>query len=279
MMQKVSRRKFIRYAAGIGAGLLITRLGLSTISMLKGGEWNTLVKSAKASSTTGGSSSGPKYAYVVDVGTCIGCRKCVEACKIENGTPQGIFWMELIYPTNADYKYLPRPCMHCNNPPCAKVCPVTARYKRDDGLVLTDFGRCIGCRYCEVACPYGVNHFNWSNPKGTQGELGSTTGILKDYRDRDGRETAGGGHSIGVMEKCTWCVQRIDKGKLLPACVEICPVHALHFGDLNDPNSDVSKFVSKNKYFRLLDELGTEPKVYYVGGYPLHEQQYASKGA
>jgi len=175
--------------------------------------------------------------------------------------------------------FLPRPCQHCDNAPCAKVCPVGARYKRDDGLVATDFDRCIGCRYCEVACPYGVNNFNWMDPadnyyldwnaKEAQPVAKATTPPW-DNPDLDkvfgpeNRRIAGGGHTAGVMEKCTFCVQRLDEG-LQPACVDNCPVQAFAFGDLDDPNSGVSKALELRPSFRLLEEAGTEPRVFYLG--------------
>jgi len=237
-----------------------------------------------------------RYGMVIDLSRCVGCRACMEACKVENNTPKGVFWMYVFvreegkYP-NVKVRFMPRPCMHCDNPPCVKVCPVGARHKRKDGLVLTDYNRCIGCRYCEVACPYGVNSFNWKNPVENQyydwnSEEGKDvfgTGSIKDeigevippYKNPDLEElygeerrlTAGGGHYIGVIEKCTFCVHRVEKGKL-PACVETCPVFALHFGDLDDPNSEVSKLLVKKSWFRLLEELGTEPRVYYLGQPP-----------
>jgi molybdopterin-containing oxidoreductase family iron-sulfur binding subunit len=237
-----------------------------------------------------------KYAYVVDLSRCVGCRACVEACKVENNTGEGIFWMHVFrfevgrYP-NANLVFMPRPCMHCDNPPCVKVCPTGARYKREDGFVLTDFERCIGCRYCEVACPYGVNYFNWRNPAENQyyawgeGEgddlYGSgqvrerTGGAIPPYKNPDlqrryGEEerlTAGGGHFVGVVEKCTWCVHRVERG-LKPACVTTCPVSALHFGDISDPNSEVSRLLARRRWFRLLEERGTSPSVYYIGGAP-----------
>lgn len=241
-----------------------------------------------------------KYAYVIDLNRCMGCRTCVLACKIENGTPAGIFWMWVFkweegeYP-NVKVRYMPRPCMHCDNPPCVKVCPVGSRYKREDGLVLTDFDICIGCRYCMVACPYGVNYFNWKDPKknnyydwlGDEGKdiYGSgdvkdyTGGVIPPYRKpefdekwgKERRKVAGGGHYTGVIEKCTWCVHRIEKG-LKPACVESCPVEALHFGDLEDPNSEVSKLLATRPWFRLLEEYNTEPRVFYIGQPPPSEK-------
>ena len=228
---------------------------------------------------------------VIDLDRCTGCRACMEACKVENNTPQGNLWMYVFrfeegeYP-NTHMWFMPRPCMHCDHPPCVKVCPVGARFKRDDALVATDWQRCIGCRYCEVACPYGVNCFNWRAPEKSHylqwddpDLTPATNGAVPPYKNPDLEEKhgeeqryiAGGGHVKGVVEKCTFCVQRVEKG-LTPACVAACPVFALHFGDLDDPNSIVSRLLAKKPASRLLEELGTEPRVYYVGQRPLAER-------
>jgi molybdopterin-containing oxidoreductase family iron-sulfur binding subunit len=241
-----------------------------------------------------------RYGMVIDLSRCMGCRACVEACKVENNTPQGVFWMWVFrfeegeYP-NTKIRFLPRPCMHCDNAPCVKVCPVGARFKREDGIVLTDFERCIGCRYCEVSCPYGVNYFNWKKPSKNQyfaweeGEGDNVYGSgtvrkysksqIPPYKNPDhnkkygGRLVSGGGHFIGVMEKCTFCVHRIEKG-LKPACVANCPVNVYSFGDLDDPNSDASKVLHKKAHFRLQEELGTEPKVCYIGTPPAPRERW-----
>jgi len=228
-----------------------------------------------------------KYAMVIDLERCVGCRACMEACKVENDTPQAVFWMYVFrfeegrYP-NTRVWFLPRPCMHCDNAPCVKVCPVGARYKRPDGLVATDWERCIGCRYCEVACPYGVNYFNWKAPEknyyldwSDRDLKASTNGATPPYKNPDlekpygpeRRRIAGGGHLKGVIEKCTFCVHRVEKGQTT-ACAQACPVFAIQFGDLEDPNSTVSRLLKKRPHFRLLEEAGTQPRVFYLGGHP-----------
>jgi dimethyl sulfoxide reductase iron-sulfur subunit len=230
-----------------------------------------------------------RYGMVIDLDRCIGCRACMEACKIENNTPQASFWMYVFrfeegeYPNSRMWS-MPRPCMHCDNAPCVKVCPVGARFKREDGLVATDWERCIGCRYCEVACPYGANNFNWKSPEkayyvdwGATEVRAVTQGATPPYRnpdldggygpEKDQRKVAGGGRAKGVVEKCTFCVQRLAKG-LQPACVTNCPLGALAFGDLDDPESDAARLLRSKPHFRLLEELGTEPRVHYVGGHP-----------
>lgn len=233
------------------------------------------------------------YAFVIDLARCVGCRSCVEACKVENNTTKGIFWMDVLkmeegeYP-NVKYTFLPRPCQHCDNPSCAPVCPVSARFKREDGLVLTDFDRCIGCRYCIVACPYGVGYFNWrsreensyfdweaegSGPLGPGSVKESTRGVVPPIKNPDhermyeGVNVSGGSHYKGVAEKCTWCVHRLDKG-MSPACVAMCPMFVLNFGDIDDPDSKVSELITTRPHFRLLEELGNHPNVFYINKTP-----------
>jgi tetrathionate reductase subunit B len=214
-----------------------------------------------------------RWAFGVDATRCIGCLSCVIACKKENGVPLDIHhfrtWVErYVYLDGSDaplvdsesdpdiratsagnpaypyrfpdrYKgkkvdkafFVPKLCNHCSNPPCVQVCPVGASFRTKDGVVLVDQDYCIGCRYCVQACPYGARTFD---------------------------------EALGVTDKCTWCYHRITKG-LKPACVEVCPAGARVFGDLNDPHSDISVFLSKNRVEVLKPEMGTHPNVYYVG--------------
>jgi molybdopterin-containing oxidoreductase family iron-sulfur binding subunit len=237
-----------------------------------------------------------RYAMAVDLNRCQGCRACVEACKIENNTPNAVFWMHVFRLEEGEYpdteiSFLPRPCQHCNNAPCVKVCPTGARFKREDGLVLTDFNRCIGCRYCEVACPYGVNFFNWRQPDEAWAPyqvpfddpdlVAVTGGAVPSYANPDHQQlhgpeqrlTSGSAHFKGVVEKCTFCVHRVEQG-MLPACVDTCPVGALRFGDIEDEDSSISTFLRGKESFQLLEELGTDPSVIYVGGTPPTSQAH-----
>lgn len=283
-LKQISRRNFL-YAGGAAAAVGTAGL-VASRSMLG----NSIVKAA------GG--TGVRYGMVIDLQRCFGCRSCMQACKVENNTPGGINWMyvfrfeEGVYP-NTTTRYMPRPCMHCGNAPCVKVCPVGARYKQDDGLVAMDRNRCIGCRYCQVACPYRVNYFNWEDPKKNQyydwygdegyewdGDKGEALRSVMDganppYKNPDlekkygkkKRHIAGSGFTEGITEKCTFCVHRLAKG-LKPACVANCPANVFHFGDLNDPDSEVSKLLVVATYFRLGEHLDTQPSVYYIGGAP-----------
>lgn len=228
-----------------------------------------------------------QYAMVIDLDRCQGCRACVEACKVENNTPEGNLWMHVFRFEEGEYpdtqmSFLPRPCQHCDNAPCVKVCPVGARFAREDGLVLTDFDRCIGCRYCELACPYGVNVFNWSKPDNRwylawddDDVRAATGGAVPAYANPDHdllhgeeqRRTSGGGHHKGVVEKCTFCVQRLEKG-LQPACAATCPVNAIVFGDTDDPDDPIHAQLARNDLWDLLEESGTRPRVHYAGGRP-----------
>lgn len=212
-----------------------------------------------------------RWGYGVDATRCIGCLRCVEACKIENGVhldahhfrtwveryvylegekrarvdsqsdPQNIAasGSQKTYRFDNRYKdkkvtkafFVPKICNHCENPSCVQVCPTGATFRTIDGAVLIDHDHCIGCQYCVQACPYGARFFN--------------------YEER-------------VTEKCTLCYHRITKG-LKPACVEVCPVNARIFGDLNDPNSDISRFIRDNRVQVLKPHTGNLPNCYYIG--------------
>lgn len=218
----------------------------------------------EASETERADPFGHSWAMVIDLETCIGCGYCTNACQATNNLPDYINW-NVITTEETSYGreyFLPRPCLHCDNPPCTDVCPVGATYKRDDGLVVMDYDKCIGCRYCQVACPYGARSFNWRTPEsGTYSPQWGDPEV--EQRPR------------GVVEKCTFCIHRIEEGlargltpgedpDATPACCVACPAKARFFGDLNDPNSLVSFLLEDRPYLRLRDDLGTASRVYYL---------------
>ena len=207
----------------------------------------------------------------IDMERCIACMLCVEECKTENNTSNGANWMHVFRfsedETDEMDGSMPRPCQHCSDPSCTFVCPTQARFKRDeDGIVLTDYDLCIGCRYCEVGCPYGVNYFEWGAPDDLAG------GFPHGRTDRNDRQVAGNPPK-GVMGKCTFCVHRQDEPgrRGTTACQEVCPVDAIHFGDMNDPESDPNQHIEAKRSsarFKLLEEQGTGPNIVYIGNQP-----------
>ncbi len=220
-----------------------------------------------------------RWGMVINLDRCIGCWTCAVACKSNNDVGEGLWWNRILtlgsgqmdvpvgeYP-NLTLAYQPTSCMHCDNPPCVKVCPVSATFKREDGIVMIDYDRCIGCRYCMVACPYNVRQFNWETPTQIPANEGGgwLAGGVADpnatgYHVGDALKPP---RPVGVVEKCDFCYQRVDAGEQ-PFCVEVCPARARFFGDLNDPSSEVSDLIRSQPTFRVLEELGTEPSVYYI---------------
>jgi len=210
-------------------------------------------------------SGGRQWAMVIDQNKCTGCGYCIMACRAHNNVSPEMTWNPVLEAGQVGEKqvYLSRPCMQCAKAPCVDVCPVGASYHRPDGIVMMDYDRCIGCRYCEVACPYGARSFNWKAFEGPNPAVPEWGEPEVPRRPR------------GVPEKCAFCYQRIDRGLALgltpgvdpdatPACVVACPVGARAFGDLNDPDSPASKLLRENHSFRLREDLGTGPRVYYL---------------
>jgi len=211
-----------------------------------------------------------KWVMVIDLQKCIGCKACTVACVAENNLPPGVVYRPVVeqelgeFP-NVSKRFTPRPCMHCDNPPCTPVCPVEATYKRPDGIVAIDYDACIGCRYCVAACPYNARTVDF-------GEFyGDDTPEIMDYETRPsfeyGREwrREPGKHASpkGNARKCQFCLHRIENG-MLPACVTTCLGGATYFGDYNDDRSLVHELVGSDRMMRLKEELGTEPKVFYL---------------
>ncbi|MBN1609105.1 MAG: 4Fe-4S dicluster domain-containing protein [Polyangiaceae bacterium] len=213
-----------------------------------------------------------RYALAIDLARCAhrdGCRACIEACHAAHNVPlsaqsgREVRWIwkerfEQAFPTevheamSSTRRAQPVPvlCNHCANPPCVRVCPTQATFRRADGIVMMDEHRCIGCRYCVAACPYGARSFNWQDPR-TQ-----LAKVNPHYPTR----------AMGVVEKCTFCAKRVDKG-LLPLCVEVCSslgTGALTFGDLDAPNSPLARLLDQRTVLRRKPALSTSPGVFYL---------------
>lgn len=214
-----------------------------------------------------------RYGMVIDVGRCIACNACTIACKQENKTPPGVSYMvvlnEPIPGSGARPVPFAKPCFHCENPPCTPVCPVNATYKREqDGIVVVDYDRCIGCRYCITACPYGARYFDFGD------RYHAEKNDAEDVRSpeyRQYREHTRDGSPVGNVRKCTFCMHLQDengeydqKAGRWPACAKTCTAKAIYFGDFMDPESEVSRLLRERNGIRLKEDLGAEPNVYYL---------------
>ncbi|MEX0665161.1 MAG: 4Fe-4S dicluster domain-containing protein [Acidimicrobiia bacterium] len=271
-VRALSRRELIDHLAKIGAGALVAAMGGGAVVELLGD-----ASLAGAATSAGSRRVRRKFRYgmVIDTRRCVGCRACVVACKAENKTPPGVNYNVVVEDTreSPDDKplFLAKPCFHCENPPCTSVCPVSATFKRDqDGIVVIDYDRCIGCRYCITACPYGARTFDFgeSYPANEDGTAWAAVPSPEydQFRVREHEKSP-----VGNVRKCTFCVHLQDEeGRYdraagrWPACAKTCTGHAIHFGDFDDPKSDVSQLLAERQAIRLKEELGTEPNVYYL---------------
>jgi molybdopterin-containing oxidoreductase family iron-sulfur binding subunit len=267
-MMDNNRRKFLKLtglaALGVSTGKLEKIFGKDNHSALA---YSDIVPSRFNPSPEEDAKT--RLAMVIDLNKCLveeGCDACSKACHTIHNVPKinnqkhavKWIWKEPYENTFLDSenfyqkddlkeKSVPVFCNHCDNPPCVKVCPTQATWKREDGIVMMDWHRCIGCRYCIVACPYGSRSFNWKDPRPYIPQ------ITAEFPTR----------TKGVVEKCTFCDERIAKG-LLPACVEACKAKAMVFGNLSDPKSEVRALLKENFSIRRKPGLGTNPEIYYL---------------
>lgn len=209
-----------------------------------------------------------RWVMVIDLRKCIGCSACTIACIAENRLPMGVVYRPVIdeevgeYP-NARRRFIPRPCMQCDVPPCVPVCPVGATYQRPDGIVEINYNQCIGCRYCLTACPYSARTADFGEfyTNGTPRRESYETEPSFEYGRKWPRKP--GSSPIGNARKCHFCLHRLEVG-MLPACVTTCVGYATFFGDANDPESLVSELKGRPNVMRLKEEVGTQPKVFYL---------------
>jgi phenylacetyl-CoA:acceptor oxidoreductase subunit 1 len=209
-----------------------------------------------------------RWGMVIDLKRCVGCETCTVACKQEHGLPAGVVWRFVAdcevgeYP-NVRRIFLPMQCMHCAEPPCVPVCPTGASQQREDGIVWVDYGRCVGCGYCAVACPYRARHL-----------IERANGYFPGVSTPSERATAQQERQR-VMTKCTFCFHRVDRWRsdgqwpgvdadVTPMCAVACIANAIVFGDLDDPQSEVSRLIKSRGGVQLMPELGTNPSVYYL---------------
>ncbi|RMG06506.1 MAG: 4Fe-4S dicluster domain-containing protein [Planctomycetota bacterium] len=220
-----------------------------------------------------------KWVMVIDLEKCIGCKACTVSCVAENNLPPGVVYRPVVEEERGEFphvrkRFIPRPCMHCDNPPCTPVCPVGATWKRPDGIVAVDYDACIGCRYCLSACPYNARTADFgefyteglaegseafAGPRASGYETRPSFEYGKEWRRTPGSHAS----PMGNARKCQFCLHRIEN-HLLPACVTTCLGGATYFGDFNDPESLVHELVGSSRMMRLKEELGTEPSVFYL---------------
>lgn len=212
MTDNISRRDFIGSTLAAGA-------------LLVAGAGATVVTNSKAEAK---GSQKAKYALIIDTTKCAGCGACADACHQRNELPEEMSYIRIdVKDTDGEKAFLPVQCQHCADPPCATVCPANATYRHESGVVLVNTKLCVGCRYCEVACPYQARRFN---------------------------------HDSGVVDKCWLCLDYVQRGEK-PACAQACIMEARIFGRLDDPDSEVSRLVASERAKPLHPELGTEPAV------------------
>ncbi len=264
-MEQNSRRSFLKKTgAGVVAGSCVAKTSSAATSV--------------------------HWGMIVDLKRCVGCKGCSAACKAENHTPPGVAYNVVLEEEVGTYPDVRRkfqfvPCQHCRKSSCTLVCPTKATYHHESGVVVVDYDRCIGCRYCVAACPYGARSFDYGHEYHSETpELGPSH-VGQNFSDNctpfekqsspeygENRVRKAKKSPIGNVRKCTFCMHRIKKG-LPPACAATCMGRAIHFGDLNDPDGrclahgeKLRMLLATRGHSRLKEELGNEPSVYYLTG-------------
>jgi phenylacetyl-CoA:acceptor oxidoreductase subunit 1 len=215
-----------------------------------------------------------RWGMVVDLSKCVRCYACIAACRVEHFLPMGVTWPKLVALEtdhgNPEVSTYSVRCNQCKNAPCVEACPTGATYQREDGIIVVDQNKCVGCRYCIIACPYQNRTF-LSKDK----DRGFFPDRIQTDFEKVGKELYT--HQLGTTEKCNFCAERIDAGlakglkpgvdrEATPACVNTCPARALTFGDLDDPDSEVSRLIRERRGFQLHPEYDTDPSVYFIDG-------------
>lgn len=270
-MNRITRRNLLKVMGATGTSVFLSASAATASKVVK--EFDDGTKGAHGSIYYAPPADpDTQWGMVIDTNLCMGCGNCREACAKENnvGENSGLRYIKIltmhkdeiniehtrVRPRNSEDTWnMPVQCMQCENPPCTNACPITATWREEDGIIVVDYKKCMGCRYCIMNCPYWARHFNWEKP-------GAPV-------DGGNEEYAGDKHNppqrpAGVVEKCTFCIHRVRLGKLTK-CTEVCPKKARIFGNIADPNSTISRVLKERQGFRLKEELGTEPRIWYLG--------------
>ncbi|MFW6017916.1 MAG: 4Fe-4S ferredoxin N-terminal domain-containing protein [Halapricum sp.] len=310
---KASRRDMLKATGALATGAAVAGAGSSMAGEFVSGTGGT------AAAQQGGDT---QVGMVIDTETCIKCLRCVQGCKEENNTPEGHFWQDVFRYRREDTEYegapneengvdsVPRPCMHCDDAPCIEVCPNNSRFTTENGRVLCDYDTCLGCAYCEVACPYHVNAFVHEGPPDYLANpdehddydpiLDDVTAEFEDEKDDDDDRWIAGTPPDGSCSKCTFCAHREfddDQDGSTTACEDVCPVDAIQFGDMNDPESAPRQYLQEKlgelddseagpkQYLEeypedtfVLRENASDPNVIYVGEDPSDVEVEAAPG-
>jgi molybdopterin-containing oxidoreductase family iron-sulfur binding subunit len=246
-----TRRRLLGIFAASSAGIALAGTGLAPIAF------------PEAAAAQG---KQRQWVMVIDLRKCDGCGDCTTACQTEHELPKNFEWIKVfeVKDEHGGSYFMPRPCFQCENAPCLRVCPVAATFRDDEGVVLVDQERCIGCRMCMAACPYGARYFNYVDPPAPKHPFHKATPQFPVPQQK------------GTVGKCMFCVHRTDDGKL-PACLEACGMEAIYIGDLvedvaTNGNETVrlSQFLKENDAYRYKEDLGTGPRVYYIAGHGQH---------